>query len=148
MIRYLTIRNLAVIDTLELALEPGLTILSGETGAGKSVVVGALGLLRGSRASTDLVRTGAEKAVVEAAVETADGAERVLRREVSAQGRSRAFIDDHLVSTATLRVLGAQLLDLYGQHEHQALLDPTSHLDLLDHYAGLDEQRLLVRNAY
>ncbi len=148
MIRYLTIRNLAVIDTLELALEPGLNILSGETGAGKSVVVGALGLLRGSRASTDLVRTGAEKAVVEAAVETADGAERVLRREVSAQGRSRAFIDDHLVSTATLRALGAQLLDLYGQHEHQALLDPTSHLDLLDHYAGLDEQRLLVRNAY
>jgi len=101
MIRYLTIRNLAVIDTLELALEPGLNILSGETGAGKSVVVGALGLLRGSRASTDLVRTGAEKAVVEAAVETADGAERVLRREVSAQGRSRAFIDDHLVSTDT-----------------------------------------------
>ncbi|MAW64218.1 MAG: DNA repair protein RecN [Acidobacteria bacterium] len=148
MIRYLTIRDLAVIDTLELTLEPGLNILSGETGAGKSIVVGALGLLRGSRASTDLVRTGAEKAVIEAAVEIADGTERVLRREVSAQGRSRAFIDDRLVSTATLRALGAQLLDLHGQHEHQALLDPTSHLDLLDNYAGLDKQRLLVRNAY
>jgi len=148
MIRYLTIRDLAVIDTLELTLEPGLNILSGETGAGKSIVVGALGLLRGSRASTDLVRTGAEKAVIEAAVEIADGTERVLRREVSAQGRSRAFIDDRLVSTTTLRALGAQLLDLHGQHEHQALLDPTSHLDLLDNYAGLDEQRLLVRNAY
>ena len=148
MIRYLTIRDLAVIDTLELTLEPGLNILSGETGAGKSIVVGALGLLRGSRASTDLVRTGAEKAVIEAAVEIADGTERVLRREVSAQGRSRAFIDDRLVSTTTLRALGAQLLDLHGQHEHQALLDPTSHLDLLDNYAGLDKQRLLVRNAY
>ena len=148
MIRYLTIRDLAVIDTLELTLEPGLNILSGETGTGKSIVVGALGLLRGSRASTDLVRTGAEKAVVEAVAETSDGRERVLRREVSAHGRSRAFIDDRLVSTATLRALGAQLLDLHGQHEHQALLDPTGHLDLLDHYAGLDKQRLLVHDAY
>ncbi len=148
MIRYLKIRDLALIDTLELTLEPGLNILSGETGTGKSIVVGALGLLRGSRASTDLVRTGAEKAVVEAAVEVSDGSERVLRREVSVHGRSRAFIDDRLVSTATLRALGAQLLDLHGQHDHQALLDPTSHLDLLDHYAGLGKQRLLVHNAY
>ncbi|MCH7746774.1 MAG: DNA repair protein RecN [Acidobacteria bacterium] len=137
MIRFLSIRDLAVIDHLELELDAGLNILTGETGAGKSIVVGALALLRGGRASSDLVRTGADKAVVEAATETADGRERVLRREVSAHGRSRAFIDDRLVSTSSLRALGAELLDLHGQHEHQALLDPASHLDLLDRYADL-----------
>ena len=137
MIRFLSIRDLAVIDHLEIELDAGLTVLTGETGAGKSIVVGALALLRGGRASSDLVRTGADKAVVEATTETLDGRERVLRREVSAHGRSRAFIDDRLVSTSSLRALGAELLDLHGQHEHQALLDPTSHLDLLDRYADL-----------
>ena len=137
MIRFLSIRDLAVIDHLELELDAGLNVLTGETGAGKSIVVGALALLRGGRASSDLVRTGADKAVVEAAAETPDGRERVLRREVSAHGRSRAFIDDRLVSTNSLRDLGAELIDLHGQHEHQALLDPTSHLDLLDRYADL-----------
>ena len=141
MIRFLSIRDLAVIDHLELELDVGLNVLTGETGAGKSIVVGALALLRGGRASSDLVRTGADKAVVEAAAETSDGRERVLRREVSAHGRSRAFIDDRLVSTARLRALGSELLDLYGQHEHQALLDPTSHLDLLDRYADLGTLR-------
>ena len=141
MIRFLSIRDLAVIDHLELELDAGLNILTGETGAGKSIVVGALALLRGGRASSDLVRTGADKAVVEATAETSDGHERVLRREVSVQGRSRAFIDDRLVSTSSLRVLGSELLDLYGQHAHQALLDPTSHLDLLDRYADLGTLR-------
>ena len=137
MIRFLSIRDLAVIDHLEIEFDTGLNVLTGETGAGKSIVVGALGLLRGGRASSDLVRTGADKAVVEAAVETSDGVERVLRREVSAQGRSRAFVDDRLVSTGSLRALGAEVLDLHGQHEHQALLDPAGHLDLLDRYANL-----------
>ena len=141
MIRFLSIRDLAVIDHLELELDAGLNVLTGETGAGKSIVVGALTLLRGGRASSDLVRTGADKAVVEAATETPDGRERILRREVSARGRSRAFIDDRLVSTSSLRALGAELLDLHGQHEHQALLDPASHLDLLDRYADVDTVR-------
>ena len=141
MIRFLSIRDLAVIDHLELELDAGLNVLTGETGAGKSIVVGALALLRGGRASSDLVRTGADKAIVEAAAETSDGRERVLRREVSAHGRSRAFVDDRLVSTSSLRALGSELLDLYGQHEHQALLDPTSHLDLLDLYANLGTLR-------
>ena len=141
MIRFLSIRDLAVIDHLELELDAGLNVLTGETGAGKSIVVGALALLRGGRASSDLVRTGADKAIVEAAAETSDGRERVLRREVSAHGRSRAFVDDRLVSTSSLRALGSELLDLYGQHEHQALLDPTSHLDLLDRYANLGTLR-------
>ena len=148
MIRFLSIRDLAVIDRLEIELDAGLTVLTGETGAGKSIVVGALALLRGGRASSDLVRTGADKAVVEATTETLDGRERVLRREVSAHGRSRAFIDDRLVSTSSLRALGAEFLDLHGQHEHQALLDPTSHLDLLDRYAHLGTVRDDVRARF
>ena len=148
MIRYLSIRDLAVIDRLELELDAGFTILTGETGAGKSILVGALGLLRGARASSGLVRTGAERAVVEAMAEDADGGERVLRREVSAQGRSRAFVDDRLVSTAALRSVGARLLDIHGQHEHQALLDPSTHLDLLDRYADLGALRGSVRDAF
>ena len=147
MIRFLRIRDLAVIDSLEIELDAGFTILTGETGAGKSILVGALGLLRGARASSSLVRTGAERAVVEAVAEDADGAERVLRREISAQGRSRAFVDDRLVSTASLRTVGARLLDLHGQHEHQVLLDPSTHLDLLDRYAGLESLRGTVRDA-
>ena len=148
MLRFLSIRNLAVIDHLELELYAGLNVLTGETGAGKSIVVSALALLRGGRASSDLVRTGADKAVVSAAAETHDGHERVLRREVSAHGRSRAFIDDRLVSTSSLRELGAELLDLHGQHEHQALLDPSSHLDLLDRYAELGTMRDDVRARF
>ena len=148
MIRFLSIRDLAVIDRLELELDAGFTILTGETGAGKSILVGALGLLRGARASSSLVRTGAERAVVEAMAEDADGGERVLRREVSAQGRSRAFVDDRLVSTAALRSVGARLLDIHGQHEHQALLDPSTHLDLLDRYAVLEPLRGSVRDAF
>ena len=148
MIRFLGIRDLAVIDRLELELDTGFTILTGETGAGKSIVVGALGLLRGARASSSLVRTGAERAVVEAIAEDADGGERVLRREISVRGRSRSFVDDRLVSTARLRSVGARLLDIHGQHEHQALLDPSTHLELLDRYAGLESLRSSVRDAF
>ncbi len=148
MIRFLSIRDLAVIDTLEIEFEAGLNVLTGETGAGKSIVIGALGLLRGGRSSSDLVRTGAAKAVVEAVIEGANGAEQVVRREVSAQGRSRAFVDDRLVSTNVLRSQGARLMDLHGQRDHQALLDPDSHLELLDRYAGLSAQRAIVRDAH
>ncbi len=148
MIRFLSIHDLAVIDILELELGTGLNVLTGETGAGKSIVVGALALLRGGRASADLVRTGADKAVIAAVIETPDGTEQILRREVSAHGRSRAFVDDHVVSTTTLREIGARLIDLHGQHEHQVLLDPATHLDLLDRYADLGVNRDAVRIAY
>lgn len=148
MIRFLSIRDLAVIDTLELELGQGLSVLTGETGAGKSIVVGALALLRGGRASPDLVRTGADKAEVAAVIEMPDGTERLLRREVSAHGRSRAFVDDRVVATASLRAIGVQAIDLHGQHEHQVLLDPTAHLDLLDRYAELDGARADVHDAY
>ncbi len=116
MIRYLNIQRLAVIDAIELEFSPGLTVLTGETGAGKSILVEALGLLLGSRASADLVRTGEETATVQAIFEDAQGQERVLRREVTAQGRSRAFIDGVLAPSAALRDLATRLVDLHVQH--------------------------------
>src|SRR3954452_12994679 len=103
MLRFLSIRNLAVIDRLELEFEPGLNVLTGETGAGKSMLVGAVGLLVGGRASAELVRTGEEQAAVEAVFEDAAGAETIVRREVSASsGRSRAFLNGALVTSTAL----------------------------------------------
>jgi len=139
MLRFLSVRHLAVIEHLEVEFEPGLNVLTGETGAGKSIIVGAIDLLLGGRASADLVRTGESLATVQAIFERPGGGETIVRREVSNQGRSRAFIDDTLATSSALRDLGAGLLDLHGQHEHQALLDPSEHLDLVDAYAGLPD---------
>jgi DNA repair protein RecN (Recombination protein N) len=141
MLRYLRIQHLAVIDRLELEFGPGLTVLTGETGAGKSILVGAVGLLVGGRASADLVRTGEDQATVEAIFETSDGREIIVRREVSAQGRSRGFIDGTLSTTVALRDQCGVLVDLHGQHDHQVLLDPSTHLDVLDAYASLGNER-------
>lgn len=149
MLRFLAIRHLAVIDSLELEFEPGLNVLTGETGAGKSILVGAVGLLAGGRASADLVRTGADHASVEAIFEEPDGTELIVRRDVSAQsGRSRAFLNGALVTSATLRDHATRLVDLHGQHEHQRLLDPATHLDLLDTFADLSGERDRVRQAF
>ncbi len=148
MLRFLSIRHLAVIDQLELELGPGLTVLTGETGAGKSILVGAVALLVGGRASADLVRTGEDAAAIEAIFDGPDGREILVRREISAQGRSRAFIDGSLATSAALRELSQALVDLHGQHEHQVLLDPRSHLDVLDAYAGADSDRAAVADAY
>lgn len=136
MLRFLAIRHLAVIDHLEVEFVPGLTVLTGETGAGKSMLVEAIDLLVGGRASADLVRTGEDVATIQAIFETADGREVIVRREISSQGRSRAFIDDALATSAALRELGASLVDLHGQHEHQTLLNPQEHAGLVDAYAG------------
>ncbi|MEO5822400.1 MAG: DNA repair protein RecN, partial [Vicinamibacteraceae bacterium] len=141
MIRFLSVHRLAVIDQLELELGPGMSVLTGETGAGKSILVEAVGLLLGGRASADLVRSGEETAIVQAVLDTPTGDELIVRREVSAQGRSRAFLDGQLVTTAALREAVGSLIDLHGQHEHQALLDPAMQLALLDRYAGLDGDR-------
>ena len=137
MIRFLQIKNLAVIEELQLELDDGLTVLTGETGAGKSIIVGALGLLVGDRASSDLIRTGESSATVEAIFEKADGAEVLVRREINSSGRSRASVDGALVTTTELRTLGTELLDLHGQHAHQQLLNAMSHIDLLDEFSGL-----------
>ena len=149
MLRFLSIRNLAVIDRLELEFEPGLNVLTGETGAGKSILVGAVGLLVGGRASAELVRTGEDQAAIEAVFEGPGGEELVVRRDISSQtGRSRAFMNGALVTSTALRDAAAQLVDLHGQHEHQVLLDPASHLDLLDAFAGLETERENVEVAF
>lgn len=139
MLRFLGVRHLAVIDHLEVEFEPGLNVLTGETGAGKSILVEAIDLLTGGRASADLVRTGEDLATIQAIFERPDGRDVIVRREISAQGRGRAFIDDTLATTAALRELGGSLVDLHGQHEHQALVDPSEHLTLLDEFAGHEE---------
>jgi DNA repair protein RecN (Recombination protein N) len=144
MLRFLSIRHLAVIDALEVEFGPGLTVLTGETGAGKSMFVEALDLLVGGRASADLVRTGESLATVQAIFDVPASSERegasgtrevIVRREISAEGRSRAFIDGALATSGALKELGASLLELHGQHEHQSLLDPESHGPLLDQHA-------------
>ncbi|MPZ20945.1 MAG: DNA repair protein RecN [Luteitalea sp.] len=148
MIRYVSIRQLAVIDTLDLELGPGLTVFTGETGAGKSILVEAVGLLLGGRASADLVRTGAPAAQIQAVLETADGRETILRREISAQGRSRAFVDDVLVTSTGLREAVADLVDLHGQHAHQSLLQADTQLELLDRFADLAPERASCAARY
>src|SRR5215207_516379 len=136
MLRFLRIRNLAVIDAVEVEFDPGFNVLTGETGAGKSILVEAVGLLLGGRASADLVRTGEAQATIEAIFETGDATELIVRRELSSQGRSRSFINGALATAAALRELSDRLVELHGQHEHQALLDPVTHLPLLDEFAG------------
>jgi len=139
MLRFLRIRNLAVIEAVEVEFEPGFNVLTGETGAGKSILVEAVGLLLGARASQDLVRTGEGQATIEAVFEPAEGGELVVRRDITAQGRSRSFINGTLATSAALRDLSTRLVELHGQHEHQALLDPLTHLPSLDEFANLTE---------
>lgn len=146
MLRYLRIRSLAVIESVEVEFESGFNVLSGETGAGKSILVEAVGLLLGGRASPDLVRTGEPQATIEAIFDAPDSCaaaaetgELILRREITAQGRSRSFINGTIATAAALRELSGTLVELHGQHEHQALLEPLTHLPLLDEYAGLGD---------
>jgi DNA repair protein RecN (Recombination protein N) len=148
MLRFLRIRSLAVIEAVEVEFEPGFNVLTGETGAGKSILVEAVGLLLGARASQDLVRTGEPQATIEAIFVAADDRELVVRREITAQGRSRSFINGALATAAALRDLSARLVELHGQHEHQALLDPLTHLPLLDEVAELEEESVRVASAW
>jgi DNA repair protein RecN (Recombination protein N) len=148
MLRFLGIRRLAVIEELDVEFEPGLNLLTGETGAGKSILVGAIDLLMGGRASADLVRTGEESAVVQAIFERPDGREVIVRREISAEGRSRAFVDDALATAGALRELGASLVDLHGQHEHQALLDPAEHVAHLDAFLDAPDRLPTLAAAF
>jgi DNA repair protein RecN (Recombination protein N) len=139
MLRTLRIRNLAVIEAVEVELDPGFTALTGETGAGKSILVEAVGLLLGGRASADLVRTGTDAATIEAVFERPDGTEVLIRREITAAGRSRSFVDGALATAGLLREVSADLVELHGQHEHQLLLDPATHLGFLDADAGVEQ---------
>jgi DNA repair protein RecN (Recombination protein N) len=150
MIKLLRIKNIALVDSVEVELDGGLTLLTGETGAGKSILIDALGLLLGARASSDVVRSGEESGVVEAVVESkalaetlavhalpAEGDEVVVRREVHVSGRGKATVNGALVPVGLLRELSPLVAALHGQHEPQGLIDPETHLDLLDAHAGL-----------
>ncbi|MEK0430723.1 MAG: hypothetical protein RL139_527, partial [Gemmatimonadota bacterium] len=165
MLTELRIRNLAIIDAVSLALAPGFNVLTGETGAGKSIVVGALGLLIGERASSDLVRTGAEKATVEGVFDVhgrddllraldergleCDGT-LILKREVpaGAGGRARAWINGSPATAGVLAEIGRTLVNVHGQHEAQALLQPEAQLRILDAFGGAEEAREAVAAAH
>lgn len=141
MLTELRVRDLGVIADLELVLGPGLTALTGETGAGKTLVVEALELLLGGRADPTMVRAGAREALVEGRFVLGPGEEApevILGRAVPAAGRSRGFVDGRMAPVARLSELGAELVDLYGQHVHQSLLRPAAQREALDRFAGID----------
>jgi len=147
MLRFLRIRHLAVIDAVEVDFDAGLNVLTGETGAGKSILVEAIGLLLGGRASGDLVRTGEDAASVEAIFDSG-GDELLIRREITAQGRSRAFINGALTTAGALKDLSGGLIELHGQHEHQTLLDSSTHLAVLDAFGALGPLIEPAREAF
>jgi DNA repair protein RecN (Recombination protein N) len=164
MLLELNIRNFAIIEEAHLEFGAGLNVLSGETGAGKTIILSALGLLLGSRASPDMIRTGEKEAVVEglfelegeAAVPEAASHERdsdrrqLLVRRVIAEGggRSRVTIDGELATVQSLGKIGASLVQVYGQHEQHSLLRPESHREILDRYANLDDRLASYRECY
>ena len=141
MLTELVVRNLGVIEDMELVLGAGMTAVTGETGAGKTLVVGAIDLLTGGRATPSLVGPGAPEAEVEGRFVTGDG-ETVLRRVIPADGRSRAYIDGHLATAAALEELGRDLVDLHGQHTHQSLLRGPIQRSVLDSFGTIDTATL------
>lgn len=138
MLAELAVRNLGVISSARLVLGAGMTALTGETGAGKTLVVQAVQLLMGGRADPAMVRSGADEAVVEGRFVGPDGSERVLRRVIPAAGRSRAYLDGTMASAPELAELGIGLVDLHGQHQHQSLLRPRTQREALDRWGGVD----------
>jgi DNA repair protein RecN (Recombination protein N) len=163
MLTELRIRNFAIIESVTLPLGEGFNVLSGETGAGKSIIVGALGLLLGERASADLIRSGAEKATVEGVFDVTNvkgiakladehGLEveddtLVLKREIASSGRGRAWINGAPVTATVLAEIGRHLVNLHGQQDAQTLLDPDSQREILDAFGGAETQAALVRNS-
>ena len=137
MLRFLRITQLVVIDAVEVEFDPGFNVLTGETGAGKSILAEAVGLLLGGRASADRGRTGGEAATIEAIFESG-GEELLVRREITSQGRSRAYINGTLATAGALKELSARLVELHGQHEHHTLLDPETHLGVIDAFGALE----------
>ncbi|MBE9557533.1 MAG: DNA repair protein RecN [Proteobacteria bacterium] len=164
MLTALSIRDVVLIDRLDLSFEKGLSVLTGETGAGKSILLDSLGLALGARAESGLVRHGAERAVVTAMFEIAPnhpahallseqglddpGGELVLRRTLGADGRSRAYVNDQPASVGLLRQIGETLIEIQGQFEPRGLIDPATHRALLDRYGGLDGEAAVVREAH
>ena len=136
MIRHLRIRNLATIEDVRLDLEPGLTVLTGETGAGKSMIIDSLRLVCGEKGSADLVRAGAAEAVVEAIADLSDASERIVQRAVAGEGPGKAYLDGVLVPVKKLKEAASGLVDIYGQNDHVFLLQTEHHLHYLDEFAS------------
>ncbi|WP_292053261.1 MULTISPECIES: AAA family ATPase, partial [unclassified Brevundimonas] len=164
MLTSLSIRDVVLVDALDLDVEQGLTVLTGETGAGKSIILDALGLALGARADSGLVRRGAKQAVATAVFVTPDdadliaaleergfeakaGEELILRRILSADGRSKAYINDQPAGVTALKDIGSRLVEVHGQHETVGLLDWRTHRGLLDAYGGLQPQLSAVAEA-
>ena len=164
MLASLAIRDVVLIERLDLGFGPGLTVLTGETGAGKSILLDSLGLAMGARAEAGLVRAGQAQASVaagflppgghpalalleEQGIE-AEGGEVVLRRVVQADGRSRAFVNDQPVAAGLLRRIAASLVEVQGQHEQVGLADPATHAGLLDAFGGLEKRRAATAEAF
>lgn len=164
MLKYLRIRNLAVISDVEMEPETGLNLLTGETGSGKSIIVDAVSLLVGARASQDMLRTGASEAWVEGVFSVGSTGpvgeclarvgvdlssdEMIVRRQIHRDGRTRAFINDRLVTVSLLRQVQPHLVDIHGQGDYQSLLAPSAQLDLLDEIADAMELRAQVNAIY
>lgn len=162
MLRSLYVRDFALIEELDVEFDAGLNIITGETGAGKSILIGALQMILGERASTDSVRSGATKAVIEGVFDEADDPSVrsvleenaidqqpmvILRREISST-QSRGFINDSPATLQVMREVASHLIDLHGQHEHQSLLKVATHLKLVDSFAGLAEERARYEEHY
>ncbi|MGE0886417.1 MAG: DNA repair protein RecN [Blastocatellales bacterium] len=164
MLRFLNIANFALIDSLQIEFQPGLNVLSGETGSGKSIIIDALGLLLGERGSQDVIRTGETKSIVEgvfdcqgneplidllseAGIGISDE-DLIVKREVNTNGRGRIFINNQLATLGLLRAIQPHIIDIHGQGDQQSLLSPENHLNLLDSFAGTMSQRLEVARAY
>ena|SRR5215471_18690868 len=157
MLRELAIRNLAVIEDVTVPFSPGLNVLTGETGAGKSILVDAILLVVGARAQPDLIRSGEDAAIVQAVFDIDDsgavalalehaghgraGGQLIVKREISRSGRHRVFVNDEPATVGLLERLGDLLVELHGQHEHQRLLEPARQLDLLDRFAECGPRR-------
>lgn len=161
MLRALHITNVAIIDELTLSFAPGMNVLTGETGAGKSIIMRAIGLLCGARATTDLIRTNAEEAEIEGVFELEDSGraavqevgltpadELLVRRTVTRSGKGRVYINGSLATAGLLSQLGDCLIHVYGQHEHALLLKPENHLDFLDAFGQLETQRHRMAGAH
>ena len=163
MLAELNIRNFAIIDELKVAFDGGLNMISGETGAGKSIIIGAVGLLLGDRANSDMIRSFEDAAVVEALFDIrgqdglrarvremgfGDGEELVVRRVVSRSGKNRVYINGQLASLASLAAIGESLINICGQHEHQMILNPDNHTDVLDEFGELLPLRTAYRERY
>ncbi len=164
MLTTLSIRNFIIVESAELEFSQGFTVLTGETGAGKSVLIDALALALGERADAGVVRSGCDRAEISAGFEidergaigrwlrdndlSGDPGVCLMRRAIDSQGRSRGFINGRACTLAQMREAGELLVDIHGQHAHQSLLKPASQRELLDGYAGLGDQVLLVAAAY